>query len=93
MSNPTEVEAMESLVHGHLQPDRTVLFDIAPAIAAKRLSLSKKCGIGLNEKVKNFSLLYVMRISIVRSVTHSVFSFLTLIVTPKALRQICSQRR
>ena len=39
--NPAEVEAIESLVHGHLQPDRTVLFDIAPAIAAKRLSLAR----------------------------------------------------
>lgn len=35
------VEALERLVQGSLQPDRTVLFDIAPEVAAQRLARAR----------------------------------------------------
>lgn len=39
--DPAKVEMLEMLVQGSLQPDCTVLFDIDPAIAAKRLASAR----------------------------------------------------
>ncbi|MDO4937158.1 MAG: dTMP kinase, partial [Sutterellaceae bacterium] len=39
--DPEKVELLETLVQGTLQPDCTVLFDIDPAIAAKRLAAAR----------------------------------------------------
>lgn len=39
--DPTKVEALEALVQGSLQPFRTILFDIAPEEAARRLAKAR----------------------------------------------------
>lgn len=39
--DPAKVEALESLVQGSLQPFRTILFDIAPEEAARRLAKAR----------------------------------------------------
>lgn len=39
---PAKLDILENWVHSGLQPDLTVIFDCTPAIAAKRLALSRK---------------------------------------------------
>lgn len=39
--DPAKVEALEALVQGSLQPFRTILFDIAPGEAARRLAKAR----------------------------------------------------
>lgn len=39
--DPVKVETLEAIVHGDLQPDCTVLFDIDPTIAAQRLAKAR----------------------------------------------------
>ena len=39
--DPAKVEALEALVQGSLQPFRTILFDIAPEEAARRLAKAR----------------------------------------------------
>lgn len=39
--DPAKVEALEALVQGKLQPFRTILFDIAPEVAAERLAAAR----------------------------------------------------
>lgn len=39
--DPAKVEALEALVQGRLQPFRTILFDIAPEEAARRLAKAR----------------------------------------------------
>ncbi len=53
------VEAIEAIVQGALQPDHTVLFDLAPQEAAKRLALARtpdrfeREGLGFFTSVRN----------------------------------------
>lgn len=53
--DPAKVEMLETLVQGSLQPDGTVLFDIDPVIAAKRLALARAADRFEKENIEFFT--------------------------------------
>lgn len=50
-----KVEALEAWTHGDLQPDRTVLFDIDPEVASKRVALARNLDRFEKENIDFFS--------------------------------------